>query len=333
MNHKTVQAVFFLVLLIGALILVFFLIRPFLGSLVLAFTLAVVFHPLYKKLHSALLTIVIILLLVLVPLTFLSVQVFQEGRDVLDKNISLAELLPANIQAVAQGYFDQWGADINQYVKQGVLWLLGHVGVVFSSIAGLIFNIFIAMIALYYLFKQGGAFKRLLVSFSPLADRFDSDIMSKLQNVVSSVVRGVIVVAVVQALLAGIGFAIFGIPNPALWGTLAMLAAFIPGIGTAIVMVPAILYLFFTGHTGAAIGLIIWGVIVVGLVDNFLSPMLVGRGARIHPFFILLSVLGGLALFGPIGFLLGPLVISFLFALLDIYPSLILKEPIDTMNS
>lgn len=333
MNHKTIQTVFFLALLIGALVAVFLLVRPFIGSLVLAFTLAIIFHPLYKRLQSAfrghdslasLATILIVLVVVLTPLTFLSIQVFQEGRDFYFATLESGNVIPPILQKIPLPA--EWSDNFYQYLQQGLVWLLGHVGVVFSSIARVIFNIFISLIALYFLFKQGGELKARLVSISPLSDRFDQDITGRLQLTVSSVIKGVIVVAVIQAILAGAGFAIFGIPKPALWGTMAMIAAVIPGFGTALVMIPAILYLFFTGHVGAAVGLAIWGIFAVGLVDNFLSPALVGRGVKIHSFFILLSVLGGLALFGPLGFLLGPLVISFLFALLEIYPALILKE-------
>ena len=108
-------------------------------------------------------------------------------------------------------------------------------------------------------------------------------------------------------------------PNPVLWGLVAALAALIPGIGTALILIPAIGYLFFTGSTGAAIGLLIWGVVAVGLIDNFLGPMLVNRGVKIHPFLILLSIFGGLSFFGPVGFVLGPLIIALVFALLEIY--------------
>lgn len=349
MNHKTIQTTFFLVLLVGALISVFFLVKPFIGSLVLAFTLAVIFQPLYRRLRAglkgrqglaSLITILIILIVVLVPLTLLTVQVFQEGKDfyfsVLERTDASPSVLQEKFVGVVDRFFGERQAihdravamseNFHQYIQQGLIWLLQHIDVIFSSVTKLLFNLFISLIALYYIFKQGAQLKARLVSISPLSDKFDVDITNRLQTTVGSVIKGVIVVAIVQAILAGIGFTIFGIPNPALWGTLAMLAAFIPGIGTALVMVPAILYLLFTGHLGAGIGLVVWGALVVGLVDNFLSPMLVGRGVKIHSFLILLSVLGGLALFGPIGFLLGPLVVSFLFALLDIYPVLILRE-------
>lgn len=97
------------------------------------------------------------------------------------------------------------------------------------------------------------------------------------------------------------------------------LTALIPSIGTSIVLVPAIIFLFATGMPIHAFGLLIWSAIIVGTIDNVLNPILVGRGVNIHPFFILLSVLGGITFFGPIGFMLGPMILSFLFTLLDIY--------------
>jgi predicted PurR-regulated permease PerM len=112
---------------------------------------------------------------------------------------------------------------------------------------------------------------------------------------------------------------IFDIPAPAVWGAVAAIAAFIPGIGTSLVIVPGIIYLLLTGNTAYAIGLAIWGAVAVGLIDNVLGPHLVNKGVHIHPFLILVSVLGGLSTFGPIGFILGPLVLALLFALLEVY--------------
>jgi predicted PurR-regulated permease PerM len=112
---------------------------------------------------------------------------------------------------------------------------------------------------------------------------------------------------------------IFGIPNPALWGSFAVVSAFIPGLGTSLVVVPGILYLFFTGAHLHALGLLIWGVLAVGLIDNYLGPILINRGVNVHPFLIFLSIMGGLVFFGPIGFIAGPLMVALLFALLEIY--------------
>ena len=105
-----------------------------------------------------------------------------------------------------------------------------------------------------------------------------------------------------------------------------MLASLIPNVGTALVLVPSVAFLYFTGHTGASVGLAIWGAIGVGFIDNLLGPHLIERGIKIHPLLILLSVIGGITLLGPIGFVAGPVILSLLFTLLEIYPSILSRK-------
>jgi len=158
-----------------------------------------------------------------------------------------------------------------------------------------------------------------------LQDIHDETIFNKIAIAINSVVRGNLTIAVIQGILTAVGFTIFGVPNPFLWGSVAAISALVPSIGTALVLLPAILFLYFSGETFSALGLFLWGMMAVGLIDNFLGPKLVERGMRLHPFLILLSIFGGISFFGPLGFLLGPLVLSLLFALLEIY-SAISKE-------
>jgi predicted PurR-regulated permease PerM len=172
---------------------------------------------------------------------------------------------------------------------------------------------------MFYFMRDGAYIKRKFVSWSPLLDKYDEYITSTLKRAILSVFGGTVVVAVIQGILTGIGFLIFDIPAPAVWGAVAAIAAFIPGIGTSLVIVPGIIYLLIAGNTTYAIGLAIWGIVAVGLIDNILGPHLVNKGVHIHPFLILVSVLGGLSTFGPIGFILGPLVLALLFALLEVY--------------
>ena len=157
-----------------------------------------------------------------------------------------------------------------------------------------------------------------------MRDIHDETIFNKLALAINSVVRGNLAVAIIQGILTAVGFTIFGVPNAVLWGSVAAITALIPGIGTALVIFPAIIFLFISGEALSAFGLLLWGVMAVGLIDNFLGPKLASRGMRLHPFLILLSIFGGIGFFGPIGFLLGPIILSLLFALLEIY-SLISK--------
>jgi predicted PurR-regulated permease PerM len=172
---------------------------------------------------------------------------------------------------------------------------------------------------LYYFLKERARVDDAITRFSPLAPAETSALVKRLKQTINSVVKGSLFIALIQGALTAVGFLIFGIPNAVLWGSVAVIGALIPSVGTALVMVPGIIYLLLTSHTGAAIGLAIYGFIGVGTVDNFLRPYLVGGQASIHPLLVLLSVLGGIAFFGAGGLFLGPLVVSLLLGLLSIY--------------
>ena len=184
----------------------------------------------------------------------------------------------------------------------------------------------LTLFTLYYLLKDGAKFREKIMEFSPLKKSEDEKIFEKVKGTVTSIVRGSLVVGVIQGIMTGLGFLIFGVPNPALWGSVAIFAAIIPGVGTALVNIPAVLFLAISGSGTNAFLLLLWSMSAVGLIDNFLRPYLIGRDAKLHPFLVLLSVLGGIHVFGPVGFLVGPLFLSFLLALLEIYPTIVLKN-------
>lgn len=340
MENQKLPFYFLLLLLVGTSLLVFSIFRPFLLALILAMTFAVVFQPLHKKIVgysrqrdglAAFLTTIIIVAFILVPLIFLGIQILQEaellysyltegnGRDNILNTISG---LIDNVQRVFP-FMRDFSIDVNQLFRQGMGWLLQNLGAIFSNFAITIVSSFIFIFALYYLLKDGIRLKRTIIDLSPLAEADNEAIFHKLEGTIASVMKGSLLIALIQGVLTAVGFTIFGIPNAFLWGSVAAIAALIPGLGTALVLVPAVIFLFLSGKTFSAIGLLVWGIGAVGLIDNLLGPKLIGRGTQLHPFLILLSVLGGVGLFGPLGFLLGPLVLSLFFALLDIYSSLI----------
>ncbi len=343
MNDRKPQLYFLLTILAGIFVLVFFIFKPFLYALALAIVFATVLQPVYQKIvgfvHgrqglSALATILIVIIFIFTPLVFLGIQIFQEAEqlyfsltvgDGKDAVLNVFNSLIDNLQ----NYFpaaQEFSVNIDQYFKQGLSWLLQHLGSVFGSFAKMAVSFFLFLVALYYLLKDGQKLKAAIIALSPLSDADDETISQKIEMAVGSVMKGNLLIALVQGILTSVGFAIFGVPNAVLWGSIAAIAALIPGIGTALVLTPAIIFLFLKGEMFSGAGLIVWGIGAVGLVDNFLGPKFVGRGMQLHPLIILLSVLGGIGFFGPIGFLLGPLTISLLFALLDIYYSLMKKE-------
>lgn len=343
MNHQKTELHFLLILLIGAGVLAFFILKPFILALILALIFATVFGPLHERTLAlargrnalaALLSTLCVLLVIIVPLSFVGIQVFRESTQLYASLASGggATDFSRSVNAALEDFAALSGApitfpiDVNYYAQQGLQWLVQHLGPLFASFAKAAVSVFIFLVALYYLFKDGRTFKRAIVAFSPLEDAYDETIFTKLSAAVNSVIRGSLAVALVQGVLTAVGFALFSVPNPALWGSVAAIAALVPGVGTALVILPAVLYLFFGGETFLAAGLLLWGVVAVGLVDNFLGPTLAGRGMRVHPFLILLSILGGIGLFGPLGLLMGPLVVSLLFVLLEIYAAISKKR-------
>lgn len=339
MSNPKIQFSFLLLLLTGTAVLAFFVLRPFFYALILAALFAVVFEPLYKKILTAigqrqgiaaLLTTIIIIVFILTPLFFLGLQLFKEAQQLYffitqNEGKNIAVNIFKNIMDSVQKYFPgakDFTVNFDQYFKQGLNWVLQNIGAIFSNLTKILINSFIFLVAFYYLLKDGQKLKKNITTLSPLSDVDNEIVFKKLKSAISSILKGNLLIALIQGIIASIGFIIFGIPNAFLWGTIAAISALIPGVGTSLVIVPAIIFLFLSHQIFAAVGLIIWGVTAVGLIDNFLGPRIVGRGMRLHPLIVILSVLGGVSFFGPIGFLLGPLIIALLLSFVEIYLSL-----------
>jgi predicted PurR-regulated permease PerM len=204
-------------------------------------------------------------------------------------------------------------------LQGGLHWIVDNFTTVFGEVSRIVIGFFVMCLALFYFLRDGRELKRQIVMLSPLGDVDDEHIMVKLEQAIRSIFVGSISVGLLQGLSMGCAFAVFGVPNPVLWGTVTVLAALIPGVGTGMALLSGMIYLFANGLNLQALGLLIWGAVAIALIDNTLGPYLMNRGIKIHQFLVLLSVLGGIVFFGAIGFVLGPLVLAFLFSLLEIY--------------
>ncbi|MFA6503151.1 MAG: AI-2E family transporter [Candidatus Paceibacterota bacterium] len=340
MDAKVLRPYFLITLITASAVLTFFIFRPFLIVLVLAAMFAMLLQPLYhvvlRRMSSspglaAFVTMLVAVVCILIPLMFISVQIADDaqnlytslsdgsGRVYLDAVFQQANGDAALFAPSLARSGSELSASFDQYVKDVLSWLIQNLGGAFGSVARFILDFFVFLIALYYLLRDGPKLKQLIIEASPLADTEDRMVFTRLELAARSVIRGSLLIALIQGILTGIGFTIFGIPNSILWGVVASFAALIPGIGTSLVLIPGIAYLFAIGATTPALGLLIWSLVAVGLIDNFLGPKLVGRGMQLHPLIVLLSVFGGLVFFGPAGIFLGPLSASLLFALLSIH--------------
>lgn len=337
MNIHTLQVGFFIILLLAVVLLFYFVIAPYIAAIFLAIVTAVLFWPINRKIQkffgnkkgiSSVFSVLFVLLIISVPLVIVGNLLVQESTNLYNETLQ-GETSSYSVSTLVErleSYVDRWfpnnNIDLGRFlsIERGVVWLSQNLSTFFSGIFRLTISFFIYVLCLFYLFKDGESLAKKVLSLSPLFDTHDSLILNKLTNAINSVLKGQLLVGLIQGTLTGIGFAIFGISNPVIWGSIAAIASLIPTIGTSIITAPAILYLLFTGNNLQAVGLLVWAAIAVGLVDNILGPYFIKRGVQIHPFLILISVLGGIGLFGPVGFIAGPVLLSLLFALLELYP-------------
>lgn len=337
---RKVELSFFFVLTACVATVSFFVFKPYLGALFVALVFSVVFRPLFEALYkkirnagaSSALTLAILFLVILIPATLFGFFIFddaerlyesaREGTPLLDRLD--ATLLP--FEGYLQEIVPNAKLHLSEYVSTALSFLVDNFGSVFRGSIRLVFHTLIMLLALFYFLRDGAKFRNYIISLSPLANEYDERILQRLETAISSVVKGKLLIVLIQGILASIGFFIFGVPHPVLWGALASLSALIPMVGVALVFVPAVIYLFVSASVVAAAGLLVSGV-VIGTVDNILGPLLFEKGLQMPPLLILLSVLGGFVFFGPVGFLAGPVTLSLLFALLDIYPLLVKQPP------
>ncbi len=335
-DTRKIELGFFLLLIVIAAGVSFFLLKPYLGALFVALVFAVVFRPSYDALYwkirkptlASLMTLLLLLLIILIPVGLFGFFVFDDAQKLYSaaagSSVPMLERFDSAftpIEAYVQKVIPEFEITFSTYAHAAVAFLVDNFGNVFSRVVSVVFQTVIMLLALFFLFRDGGKFRAYVVALSPLTNEYDERILKRLEAAIVSVVKGRLLIVLIQGILASIGFWLFGVPHAVLWGALTSLAALIPAFGVALIFIPVTLYVFLTGGLGVTIGMLVFA-IGIGAIDNMLGPVLFERGLQMHPLLILLSVLGGLAFFGPVGFLAGPVVLSLLLALLDIYPLL-----------
>ncbi|MGB7912882.1 MAG: AI-2E family transporter [Desulfobaccales bacterium] len=327
----------------------YLIIKPYLIDIFMALVLFFTARPLFQALTRLLrgrrapasaLTCLILLLLILIPL-------FSLMSIIASQALEFSSQVTRGMQG---GQFWVWIAaktdaleaylvHLNLPLPPGEIKLEQIVRTVVSSASSFIYynaiglirgftyfflDLLLVLFIAFFMFLQGDVFIAELIKLSPLDASHNQTILRETEATIKATLWGTVIVAVVQGALGGVGFLVFRLPQPAFWGTVMIPAAVIPIVGSALIWGPAAIYLLCTGHVGAGVGLIIWGGVVVTIIDNVLKPFLVKGGGSTPSIFILFSILGGITYFGMIGFILGPLILSFLLSLLRIYQKTIL---------
>jgi predicted PurR-regulated permease PerM len=198
-------------------------------------------------------------------------------------------------------------------------WLVANVSTVTQGTIGFLLSLFVMTYALYFFLVDGPRLVAALKSHLPLSAADRDLVVGRGLAVTRASLKGILVIGALQGLLVGLGLWAAGLSGAAFWGTIVFVLSAVPGLGAPLIWLPAAGYLAVTGEVGWAIALALWGALVVGLVDNILRPMIVGRDAKLPDLVVLVSILGGITTFGAVGIILGPIVAAMLDTLLGIY--------------
>ncbi|OGI95031.1 hypothetical protein A2917_01465 [Candidatus Nomurabacteria bacterium RIFCSPLOWO2_01_FULL_42_17] len=330
MQTKIIEKYFFFGLLLTTFLFAFFIFRPFWIVLVLGISFSIVLYPVYEWFHkkrlpnwlSALLTVFLFIIVLCGPLFTIGAVVFKQSQDVyhtVTSNESTGAFLNSIEEKVNKILPSGMTFDVEEKTKEFISFVSNNVASIFTATVSAFFSFVLVLLIMFYILKDGAHWRKAIIVLSPLGDKDDEKIINKLAQAVNGIIKGSLFIALIQGVLLGFGLWLFGINNAALWGVVAAITSLIPTLGTSLVSIPAIVFLFATGNTPAAIGLLIWAVVMVGMIDNLLGPLIVGKKIQISSLLILFSVLGGISLLGPVGVLVGPLTISLLYTLISIY--------------
>lgn len=343
-DHRREQArvrrVVLLVLVGGVTLLFAWMIREYILALLIAALIAAEIHPLYRKLArrignrkelAAALMVALIALLGVAPIIGLGtlagiqaaalVRAAEPWARELAKGGPFMSQLTERFPSLAvleryQAPLTQKLGDIGSQLGAAVVSWGSSVA---SQTATFFLLVFVMLYALFYFLVGGREALQKVLYYSPLPPDDEERIVGRFLSVARATVKGTLVVGVAQGTLGGIGFWVAGIGGAVFWGAVMTGLSVIPSIGTALIWVPGVIYLFAVGKTAAAIGLLAWCSLIVATIDNLLRPMLVGRDTKLPDVLILISTLGGIVLFGITGFVIGPLIASMFVTVWEIY--------------
>ncbi|THU01508.1 AI-2E family transporter [Lampropedia puyangensis] len=343
MDKNSLQSRTFLAILVGVTIAFFVVLRPFYGAIFWAAILAVLFWPVHQRLLArmparrslaSVLTVVICVLVVIIPLSLIATSLIQEllqfyarmsheDNSLRDYYQQIIGVIPERVWSlldrVGFGSFAEMQPKLLEAANQALKFLSTQ-AVSFGQNTlqfGLAFVLMLYL--LFFFFRDGASLIAMLRHAIPLDKRYSGQLASKFSAVVKATVKGNIAVAAVQGALGGLMFWAMGIQGPVLWGVVMAILSLLPAVGASLVWGPVAIYLLSTGDMVKGVAMIVIGVGVIGLVDNILRPILVGKETKMPDYLVLLSTLGGISLFGLTGFIAGPVIAALFMAVWAIF--------------
>lgn len=341
MHAKTIQNAFFVTLLLAVTFAFLVLILDFVQPIFWAAVLAVLFRPVYQRVLNRLggretpasvLTLLLILVIVILPLFLIGLAVANEATGLYQRissgEIDLQEPLDAlrSQLPLVTDLLDRVGVDIEK-IRQGLSdaavtvssYLASQALVIGQNALRFTVMFFLMLYLLFFFLRDGDRLINALVRALPLGDTRERLLFSRFAEVSRATIKGTFVVAIVQGLLGGLIFWILGINAAVFWGVIMAVLSLLPAVGSAIIWLPAAIILMVTGSVVKGIVLIVVGALIIGMVDNVLRPVLVGRDTKMADYLILLTTLGGLAVFGISGFVIGPIIAALFLSVWEMF--------------
>ncbi len=335
---------FFLVLFILSIVLICWLLLPFFPILILAAVITGIFRPIYKffnvtdKINSpfaSFLTCMLIFFILFIPMFLLVGQLAKEaqqlyflGKDALISSQNENFIENSMIFNKASVLFAKFNIDLsienaNKWIsnmgKDIGLFLFEQARAITADMLKILISFFFMLLVIYYLLIDGDKLIQFIIKISPLPNEQDEKLIKKFKDMGGAILIGNGLGGIIQGIIGGIVFSLFGIKSPFLWGVLMSLLAFLPILGIGIVFIPAAIYFLLNGHIASGVFFIIFYVVLSFGIEYLFKPKLVGNRIKMHTLLVFLSIVGGLNLFGILGIIYGPLIISGFITLTDIY--------------
>ncbi len=332
----------FLVLLAGITLAFLWILRPFFGAVLWAVILAITFVPLnqwwlsasgQRRTLAALATVITVVLIVILPLTLVTAALVREAAGLYQRIQSgdidigryfrqVMDSLPAWVISVLDrlGLTDLAALQerLSAELTQAAQIVAAKVLAIGQNTLGFVVSLVLMLYLMFFLVRDGVDLNRRIRDSLPLAPALQDELADRFTTVVRATVKGSVVVALVQGALGGLALWLLGIHAPVLWAALMAVLSLLPAVGTGLVWGPIAIYLFVTGAVWKGIGLALYGAVVIGSVDNVLRPVLVGKETQMPDYIVLFSTLGGLAVFGVNGIIIGPMIAAMFVAVWDI---------------
>lgn len=343
MNKPNIQQKAFLLLLAAVSIAFVWILLPFYGAVFWGVVLAILFEPFHRRILIALgrrrnlaavATLLVCLIMVILPLALMTASLLQEGAAFYGKirsgEINFGVYFQQAISALPQSIvnlLDRLGIGnipalqktVTDAVVQGGQVIAGHALIIGQDTFEFLTGFVIMLYLLFFLLRDGAALSGKLKHAIPLSMKQKQQLFSKFAGAIHATVKGNIIVAAIQGFLGGVMFSFLGIQGALLWGVLMAFLSLLPAVGAALIWGPAAIYFLLTGAVWQGVTLIVFGVLVIGLIDNILRPILVGKQTQMPDYVVLIATLGGIAVFGLNGFVIGPVIAAMFIAAWDLF--------------